>query len=138
MGPFMKSMSLLRLVTVVALVIVFIYATFFIYKTKVRPNEGFTPYSSYPQNNALDAMNTMVLAGDRSDCEALPGLNGLQCSPTTSDKLLDPFYGFQSSQDCEGSGLTREGGNICLTKTQRALLTTRGGNAVYDAQIGQP
>jgi hypothetical protein len=34
-----------------------------------------------------------------------------------------------SDVQCQASGLTKSGGNVCLDETTSKLITTRGGNA---------
>jgi hypothetical protein len=49
-------------------------------------------------------------------------------NPATVE-LLDKFGLMKGSMDCPGSTYSNNTGNICLTKEQKNLLTTRGGNA---------
>lgn len=99
--------------------------------------KGDAEYSSYPSNESVDT-HTGALIDDtkKTECKKVWGFNGVFCSPETGDKLFDPFFGSGSSMTCEGSGITKSGGNVCLNAEQRRLLTTRGGNATTDAQIG--
>ena len=103
--------------------------------------EGFSgrphiEYSSYPQGKAVDSKLAMVI--DKSHpptCGKVWGFDGLYCQPGVADGSVDPFYKTTSDMTCEGSGLTKGRGNICLDDKQRKLLTTRGGNSVHDSVI---
>lgn len=100
--------------------------------------KGGVEYSAYPSGNNVDTYTGALIDREKAnvDCKRVWGYNGLFCSPETGDKLFDPFFGSGSSMSCEGSGITKSGGNVCLNAEQRRLLTTRGGNASSDAQIG--
>ena len=88
-------------------------------------------YSSYPTNEAIDSKKNMLIetTPSKPQCGKVWGLNGLFCTPYLSDNLLDVFYSAKSDMSCEGSELSKGQGNLCLDKTQRALLSSRGGNA---------
>jgi len=99
-----------------------------------RPN---IEYSSYPQGKAMDSKLAMVI--DQSQpptCGKVWGFNGLFCGLGVADHKIDPYYSAPSDMTCEGSGLTKGRGNLCLDAEQHKLLTTRGGNSVYDSVIG--
>jgi hypothetical protein len=65
------------------------------------------------------------------------GFEGLLPSPYDENKMLDPFFKTESKIDCEGSGLTKGTGSVCLTPELKVLLQTRGKNATGgESQIG--
>ena len=100
--------------------------------------KGGIDYSTYPKNENIDTY-TGVLIGNNSnlECRRVWGYNGLFCNPESKSRdQIDPFYNTQSGMKCEGSGLQKGNGNICLDENQRRLLTTRGGNATSGFQIG--
>ena len=101
--------------------------------------KGGISYSSFPQNENLDTYTGMMVGGNSNlDCKRVWGYNGLYCSPDTAlSTMVDPFYNTSSSMTCEGSGMQKGSGNVCLSADQRRLLTTRGVNAsTGEAQIG--
>jgi len=95
-----------------------------------RKKEGFSrmEYSTYSGNQALDSHQSQTIGGNTSECSKIFGFDGLFCQPS-SNKELDVMYNLPSNGTCEGSGLTKSNGNICLDKEAHRLLTTRGGNA---------
>jgi hypothetical protein len=65
------------------------------------------------------------------------GFEGLMPAPFAESKLLDPFFKAESKPDCQGSGLTKGAGGLCLTPELKILLQTRGKNATGgESQIG--
>jgi len=97
-------------------------------------NEGFKgglDYSSYPQNNNMDSYTGCLVGGNSNlDCKRVWGYNGLYCTPDKANAAMyDPFYNTSSNMTCEGSGLHKSSGNVCMNDQQLKLLTTRGGNA---------
>lgn len=107
------------------------------YEGFANPNKKSTDYSTYPKNEVIDTQISTAI--DRSTvpkCGKVWGFNGVFCQPEVSDNLIDTYYSAQSDMSCEGSGLTKGQGNLCLDKLQKQLLTTRGGNSVYDSVIG--
>lgn len=94
--------------------------------------KGGVDYSTYPKNESVDTYTGAFIGNNSNlECSRVWGYNGLFCNPNGSgsrDKI-DPFYGTSSSTTCEGSGIQKGSGNVCLSAEQRRLLTTRGGNA---------
>ena len=131
-----KIMMLFNLMRV--LVIIILLGSIYVFGYTWEGFKGSFEYSSYPTNENIDTNKGALIDETKKnvECKRVWGFNGLFCSPKTSDKLIDPFFGSGSSMNCEGSGITKSGGNVCLNAEQRRLLTTRGGNASVDAQIG--
>ena len=102
-----------------------------------NPNMHNLKYSTYPEGQALDSdLSKIIDEAKVPKCGKVWGFNGVFCEPEVSDTMIDALYSAQSDMSCEGSGLTKGRGNLCLDKVQRDLLTTRGGNSVYDSVIG--
>ena len=102
-----------------------------------NPNKRNIEYSAYPEGQPLDSgLSKMIDKAQTPQCGKVWGFNGVFCEPEVSDTMIDAFYSASSDESCEGSGLTKGRGNLCLDKLQRQLLTTRGGNSVYDSVIG--
>jgi hypothetical protein len=58
-------------------------------------------------------------------------------APFAENKLLDPFFKAETKPECQGSGLTKGNGSLCLTPELEMLLKTRGKNATGgESQIG--
>ena len=98
-------------------------------------NEGFQEkisYSSYPTNENLDNYTGLIFGSNsKLDCKRVDGYDGVFCTPKTAlSTKIDPFGGTTSNMTCEGSGLSKGNGNVCLSAEQPRLLTTRGGNAI--------
>ena len=103
--------------------------------TGTRPSLN---YSSYPDNLPIDTKIPFLIDENKrkeTKKNKVWGFQGLFESADTNE-FIDPFYKAKSDNTCEGSGLTKENGNLCLDNTQRKLLTTRGGNSQYDSVIG--
>jgi hypothetical protein len=65
------------------------------------------------------------------------GFEGLMPAPFAENKMIDPFFKVESKPDCQGSGLTKGNGGVCLTPELEMLLKTRGKNATGgESQIG--
>jgi len=64
--------------------------------------------------------------------------NKLEPRPYSDNDLQDVFGQTIGSLDCgaKSAGLSNSKGPLCLNAKQLSLLTTRGGNAHIDAQIG--
>jgi len=93
--------------------------------------QGGLDYSSYPQNTSIDSYTGSLVGGNSNlECKRVWGYNGLYCTPDkASAAMYDPFYNTSSSMTCDGSGLHKSSGNVCMNDQQLKLLTTRGGNA---------
>lgn len=124
---------------VTVLVFIIFIGSIFLFGYTWEGFKGGVEYSTYPANENTDTYTGALLDQEKAnvECKRVWGYNGLFCSPETGDKPIDPFFNSGSSMNCEGSGLTKSSGNVCLNEQQRRLLTTRGGNASGgDAQIG--
>jgi hypothetical protein len=65
------------------------------------------------------------------------GFEGLMPAPFAENKMLDPFFKAETKPECQGSGLTKGNGSLCLTPELEMLLKTRGKNATGgESQIG--
>jgi hypothetical protein len=65
------------------------------------------------------------------------GFDGLMPAPFAENKMLDPFFKAETKPECQGSGLTKGNGSLCLTPELEMLLKTRGKNATGgESQIG--
>ena len=72
-----------------------------------------------------------------SEEKKVEGFEGLMPAPFSESKLLDPFFKAESKPDCQGSGLTKGSGGLCLTPELKILLQTRGKNSTGgESQIG--
>jgi hypothetical protein len=94
-------------------------------------------YSSYPDNKPIDTKTAFLIDQDtKPQLSKVWGFSGVYGSVGSADNSIDVFYNTKSDMSCEGSELTKGSGNICLDKSQRKLLTSRGGNAQMDSVIG--
>ena len=92
--------------------------------------QGGLDYSPYPKTENVDNYTGAMIGGNsKLECKRVPGYNGVYCPPS-ENVMFDPFYNTSSSMTCEGSGLYKGSGNVCLNADQHRLLTTRGGNAI--------
>ena len=100
-------------------------------------------YNVVPYSNNSPFKNEYVFEGlenkesDDSEEKKVEGFEGLMPAPFAESKLLDPFFKAESKPDCQGSGLTKGSGGLCLTPELKILLQTRGKNATGgESQIG--
>jgi len=85
------------------------------------PYEGFEYMNQEMQNNE----------------KKVEGFEGLMPAPFAENKMLDPFFKAETKPECQGSGLTKGNGSLCLTPELELLLKTRGKNATGgESQIG--
>ena len=97
---------------------------------KENIKEGYSTYSiSGNDNKSIDSYNAFLINKPSTECQKIFGFDGIYCSPTSSPEKIDAFYGLSSNTTCEGSGLTKSGGNLCLDAKSKELLTSRGNNA---------
>jgi len=92
------------------------------------------------KDNTSDKMKSFLSNGDTSECKKVYGFDGLFCKPFVADKKIDVFSEAEGKKTCFGSssGLSNSQGSLCLTESQKALLSTRGGNQAGDQhQIGK-
>jgi hypothetical protein len=97
------------------------------------------PYSSdslfkheYPYEG-FETKKENMKDGDKK----VEGFEGLMPAPFAENKMLDPFFKAETKPECQGSGLTKGNGSLCLTPELEMLLKTRGKNATGgESQIG--
>jgi hypothetical protein len=97
------------------------------------------PYSSdslfkheYPYEGFESTSVEIVTQGKKVE-----GFEGLMPAPFAENKMLDPFFKAETKPECQGSGLTKGNGSLCLTPELEMLLKTRGKNATGgESQIG--
>lgn len=102
------------------------------------PYEGFASKDKkeHLTNNIKKEKMTSLSPSEVSP-KKVEGFEGLLPAPYADNALIDPFFKAESKQDCQGSGLTKGSGNLCLTPELKNLLQTRGNNATGgDFQIG--
>ena len=84
--------------------------------------------------------NNLQYGGENAKKSCVRAAGGLYCNGGDDATLgkIDKFYSMKSDTSCPGSGLSKGNGNICLDKTTKGLLTSRGGNVTWggDSQIG--
>ena len=111
----------------------------FIVLSLVMGTTTFVPYSSstifkheYPYEG-FDSNNSEMQAKEKK----VEGFEGLMPAPYAESKMLDPFFKAETKPECQGSGLTKGNGSLCLTPELEMLLKTRGKNATGgESQIG--
>jgi len=108
--------------------------------TKEYPYEGFHSmnYASI-DGKPLDSHASYAINNSTGECRKVYGFDGLFCQPDAIDDNIDIYSQSQGNQTCIGSssGLTNSKGGLCLDANQKAMLTTRGGNASgRDYEIG--
>lgn len=99
------------------------------------PYEGFSEGNKNKKHHKKEKMTS--LSPSEVSPKKVEGFEGLLPAPYADNALIDPFFKAESKQDCQGSGLTKGSGNLCLTPELKNLLQTRGNNATGgDFQIG--
>ena len=103
--------------------------------TNMYPYEGFTEYTTYPDNNSKDSYTRYDIV--KSNDNQYMGSNGLLSSPdATATNPNDIYSQSVGEPSCRSYGLSNSRGFLCLNDEQVRLLTTRGGNSTSDMQIG--
>jgi len=114
--------------------------------SKEYPYEGFSGlnYTSTnpaaPVNDVLQNYQIVPSTTQQTPCKKVHGFNGLFCAPYVADNQFDLFVDTPGNPSCfgESSGLSNSMGSLCLSASQKQLLTTRGGNqSGKPAQYGQ-
>jgi hypothetical protein len=102
-------------------------------------NANKLDYSSKEDNSAMDTYKPFLISTPAAECKTMYGFNGLFCGPTTPLNPIDKFGNTQGKIDCtDNSGLSNSQGGLCLSDTQKQLLSTRGGNiTIRNSEIGQ-
>lgn len=111
----------------------------FVVLSLIMGTADFVPYSNdslfsheYPYEGF--ELNKLEIP---SNAKKVEGFEGLMSEPFAENKMLDPFYKAETKPECQGSGLTKGNGSLCLTPELEMLLKTRGKNATGgDSQIG--
>ena len=111
----------------------------FIVLSLIMGSVDFVPYSNdslfkheYPYEG-FETKKSEVKTNDKK----VEGFEGLMPAPFAENKMLDPFYKAETKPECQGSGLTKGNGSLCLTPELEMLLKTRGKNATGgESQIG--
>jgi hypothetical protein len=111
----------------------------FIVLSLVMGTTTFVPYSSseiFKKEFPYEGFDTET--PDMSNKEKkVEGFEGLMPAPYAESKMLDPFFKADTKPECQGSGLTKGNGSLCLTPELEMLLKTRGKNATgRESQIG--
>ena len=98
------------------------------------------PYSNnspFKHEYLFEGLENEENTDEESKEKKVEGFEGLMPAPFAESKLLDPFFKAESKPDCQGSGLTKGAGGLCLTPELKILLQTRGKNATGgESQIG--
>ena len=96
------------------------------------PYEGFEQAMNYfhGRNEAFELMSSEY-SSETTAPKKVEGFAGIQSGPVDENSGLMGFLGPNDAKtDCPGYGYTKSTGNVCLSKGDIKLLTTRGGNAV--------
>lgn len=138
------------IIAVVSLVIIAVSLGSTIAVAPYRKNTFFSnefPYEGFQSldygnrmGGAMDAYSSQLINGAGVDCKKVDGFDGLFCKPFVADAKIDTYSDAKGDVSCTGSssGLTNSKGGLCLDATQKALLSTRGGNATGNsAEIGK-
>lgn len=98
------------------------------------------PYSKnslFKHESLFEGLENEESTEEESEEKKVEGFEGLMPAPFSESKLLDPFFKAESKPDCQGSGLTKGSGGLCLTPELKILLQTRGKNSTGgESQIG--
>lgn len=101
------------------------------------PYEGFEQAMNYfnERDEAFESTSSEYSSSENSSETTAPkkveGFAGIQSGPVVENNGLMGFLGpNDATTDCHGYGYTKSTGNICFSKGDIKLLTTRGGNAV--------
>ena len=103
---------------------------------------GF-PYEGFASNDKKEHLVTnkkesmAALSPREVNPKKVEGFESLFPAPYADTALIDPFFKAETKAECQGSGLTKGSGSLCLTPELKNLLQTRGNNATGgDFQIG--
>lgn len=103
------------------------------------PYEGFSQYTTYPQNTVIDSYESKRIEQPAmGDVVKVRGFDGLLVSPNAPEKSIDIYSQALGENTCKSYGLMNSRGYLCLNPEQIQQLTTRGGNmsAYGDSVIG--
>lgn len=102
-------------------------------------NEGFSEYTTYPENMPIDSYNSKLITplNMPPDAVKVKGVNGLAVAATAESNSIDIFSAAAGNPTAKSYGLTNSQGFLQLTPQQVQLLTHRGGNmSGSDSTIG--
>ena len=95
------------------------------YTEAFGPNEDKKKYAEAFESSESPALKVTVFTG-------------LQTGAYGNEKIIGFMYNNDSGAACESFGYTNSKGNICMSDSDKKLLTSRGGNALGVAdQIGK-
>ncbi len=100
------------------------------------PYEGFSEYTTYPNNKSIDSNESQLFVPEQGPIR-VSGFDGLVDSPNAPETKIDTFSQALGENTCKSYGLMNSRGFLCLNPEQIKLLTSRGGNmSSGDATIG--
>lgn len=95
------------------------------------PYEGFTGLNSstYNVNRVTEPFSEIGQTNVKKECQKIGGFNELYCSPNYNPPTNEKFLGTPGGSREGSYGLSNSMGGLKLTKEQKTLLNTRGGNS---------
>ena len=101
------------------------------------PYEGFASKDKKEHFVTNKKESMAALSPSEISPKKVEGFESLFPAPYEDTALIDPFFKAETKAECQGSGLTKGSGSLCLTPELKNLLQTRGNNATGgDFQIG--
>ena len=101
------------------------------------PYEGFSEYTTYPENKPIDSYNERLIAPlNLQDAVKVKGVDGLAVAATAESNSIDTYSAAAGNPTAKSYGLTNSQGFLQLTPQQIQLLTHRGGNMSSESTIG--
>ena len=102
--------------------------------------EGFSDYTTYPNNESIDSFEKNQIADTAPAINGgvkSTGFDGLIGSYMADETPIDMYSQALGDKTCKSYGLTNSNGYLCLSPDQIKSLTTRGGNVSFnDSTIG--
>lgn len=93
------------------------------------PYEGFSEYTTYPENKAIDSNDSKQINPSGSTGPVkVSGFDGLIGSYVSPETPIDTYSQSLGDKTCKSYGLSTSTGALCLNPDQIRLLTSRGGN----------
>lgn len=98
------------------------------------PYEGFvglnpSTYQDQPVKPTTEPFSEIGQTNTKTQCQKIIGFNQLYCPPNYIPPLNDKFLGTPGGSSEGSYGLSNSMGGLKLTKEQKTLLNTRGGNS---------
>ena len=91
--------------------------------------EGFSKYTSYPENRPIDSYESnQITPVAINQAVKVGGFDGLIGSYMAAETPIDTYSQALGDKTCKSYGLTTSTGYLCLSPDQVKNLTTRGGN----------